>query len=141
MVKFNQRHRGRYEDRVDIILEDVSIRQRFVITRSLRVTVGNKEDHELLKPRAPYVPRKRTRREPETEILPGVEPASLRAIPWVVPLPHADIPKNLSSILSQGSFTQVIGTVRRVLLPQALSSATYNRHFQSLLWIEEHRME
>jgi helicase MOV-10 len=140
-AEFRQSHNGRYEDRVEIIFEDAKLGQRFVIVRPLRAIVGSQADHDLLRPKAPFVPRKRTAREPEKEILPGVLPPALNAIPYVVKLSLADIPKNLSETLSTGSSSDVIGRVRRIFLPRAWDHTTYGRHFKNLIWIEEHRME
>ena len=140
-VKFRDINNGRYEDRLEIVFEDERLRQRFIIVRPLRVIVGNRRDHELLKPKAPFVPRKRTTREPETEVIEGVLPPSLKAIPYVVKLCFADIPKDLSVSLSTGSLAEVTARVRRVFLPQSWDSNTYARHFKNLLWVEEYRME
>jgi helicase MOV-10 len=126
---------------MEIIFEDQKLGQQFAIVRPVRVIVGRKEDHELLRPTAPFVPRKRTAREPETEIFEGVPPPALKAIKYVVALDKAEIPKNLSDALSTGSTSDVVGRVRRMFLPQAWGSSTYGRHFKYLIWIEEYRME
>ena len=140
-VTLRQKHIGRCEDRLEIVFEDVQLRKRFVIARALRAIVGSKADHELLKPKAPYVPRNRTTRQPETQVVEGVLPPSLKAIPYVVSLPHANIPGPLSSALSTSSSSDIISRIRRVFLPLVLDSETYGRHFKNLLWIEEFRME
>jgi helicase MOV-10 len=109
--------------------------------RPVRAIVGSQADHDLLRPKAPFVPRKRTTRKPVTEVLPGISPPALNAIPYVVKLSLADIPKNLSQTLSTGSLSDVVGRVRRIFLPKAWDSATYGRHFKNLIWIEEYQME
>jgi helicase MOV-10 len=138
---FKHSHRGRYVDRVDIVFEDVTLKQRFVIVRPLSAIVGSRADHELLKPTAPYVARKRTKREPEIEVVPGEPPESDKAIPWVIRLPESPIPTSLASTLSKGSFTEIMRAVRSVILPRGLERDTYNRYFKNLLWMEEHQME
>ncbi|KAJ7669407.1 P-loop containing nucleoside triphosphate hydrolase protein [Mycena polygramma] len=140
-VTLRQAHNGRAEDRLEILFEDVQLRKHFIIARILRVIVGNRDDHELLRPIAPYVPRKRSARQPETSVVEGVLPTSLKAVPYVVPLPKAPIPSNLASALSTGSTTSIVTNVRRLYLPPLLDSNTYARHFKHLLWIEEFRME
>jgi helicase MOV-10 len=140
-VRLKQSYNGRHQDRVEIIFEDEKLGQQFAIVRSIRATVGSKEDHELLRPTAPFVPRKRTAREPETEILEGVAPPTLKAIKYVVKLGKSEIPKNLSDVLSTGSTSDVVGRVRRMFLPPAWDNTTYGRHFKHLIWIEEYRME
>ncbi|KAJ7746485.1 P-loop containing nucleoside triphosphate hydrolase protein [Mycena maculata] len=140
-VKARQEYNGRDENRLEILFEDLQLRKRFIIARILRVTVGNRADHELLKPIAPYVPRKRTTRQPETNIVEGVLPPSLKAVPYVVPLPEAPIPNGLAAALSTGTTTDIVANLRRSYLPPILDSNTYPRHFKHLLWIEEYRME
>lgn len=142
-VKFREANNGHYEDRLEIIFEDERLGQRFIIVRPVRAIIGNKEDHELLKPVAPFIPRKRIARDPETEILEGVLPPTLKAIPYVVKLAQSEIPKNLSLSLStgSGSLSDVIGRVRRIFLPKSWDSNSYGRHFKNLLWVEEYRME
>lgn len=136
-----QAHAGRSEDRLDIVFEDVQLKTRFMIARTLRVVVGSKADHELLKPKSPYVPRKPSARQPVTKVVEGVAPPALSAIPYRDALPRADIPKLLKAALSNGSFAQILRQMRQVYLPSTLESATYSRHFKHLLWIEEFRME
>jgi helicase MOV-10 len=140
-IKFRAIHNGCYEDRIVLVLEDVSLGQQFVVSRPLRAIVGNKEDHELLKPKSPFVLRKRTRREPETEVISGEAPASTRAIPWVVKLPLGEIPKALAATLSRGSHADVMRALETSILPSVLTTNTYNRHHKTLLWVEEYRME
>ncbi|KAF8217659.1 P-loop containing nucleoside triphosphate hydrolase protein [Mycena galopus ATCC 62051] len=140
-VTLRQNHNGRAENRLEILFEDLQLRQRFIIARILRVVVGNREDHHNLRPVAPYKPRKRTARQPETKVVEGIPPPSLKAIPYVVPLPKAPIPTNLASALSTGNTTTIVANVRRLFLPHVLDSNTYALHFKHLLWIEEFRME
>jgi len=140
-VSVSQSYGGRYEDRLEVVLEDIQLRKQFVISRSLRAIVGSKADHELLKPKAPYVPRTRQTRQPETTVVEGVLPPALNVIPWKVSLPHAEIPRHVSAILSRGSLVDIIKNVRTVFLPRVLNSDSYARHFKHLLWFEEFRME
>ncbi|KZT00672.1 P-loop containing nucleoside triphosphate hydrolase protein [Laetiporus sulphureus 93-53] len=140
-VSFQRHFRGRYEDRIELVLRDTALNKTFIIVRPVRVTVGSKADHDLLKPVAPYIPRKRTRRDPELDVIPGVPPPALRAVPYVTKLPWAEIPKRISAALAQGSLDQQIAFFRDTELPRVLNSANHSRHFKTLLWIEEHRME
>jgi helicase MOV-10 len=140
-IQFKQNHNGCYEDRVEIVFEDEKLSQRFVIVRPVRAIVGSKADHELLRPTAPFVPRKRTAREPATEIVEGVRPPALKAIRYVVILAKSEIPKNLSIVLSMRSTSDVVERVRRMFIPATWDSSTYSRHFKYLIWVEEYRME
>lgn len=126
---------------MELVFEDVRLKTRFVIARTLRIIVGSQEDHDSLKPKSPYVPRKQTVRQPETSIIEGVAPPALKAIPYVDQLPIAEIPKPLAVTLSTGKVSEIIGRIRQTYLPSNFASSTYARHFKYLLWIEEHRME
>jgi helicase MOV-10 len=140
-LDFKQSHIGRYEDRIEFTFEDNQLRKEFLISRSLRAIVGSKADHQLLQPKAPYVPKERLVRQPELTIVEGVAPPSLKAIPYVFKLPQANIPKLLLATLANGSVSETVKRVRKVFLPSVLDSETYARHFKHLLWIEEFRME
>ena len=140
-VNFRQLHHGHFEDRIDLVFEDTTLGQRFVVSRPMRAIVGSQQDYDLLRPTAPYTPRKRSKREAETEVVPGVVPESTNVIPWVVKLPFADIPDSLTLTLSNGSIREVMRALQHVSLPRVLTTDTYNRHFNILLWVEEYRME
>ncbi|KAH8102228.1 P-loop containing nucleoside triphosphate hydrolase protein [Cristinia sonorae] len=142
IVSFKHPNHGKYEDRLEIIFEDLAIRQQFAIVRPLRAVVGSKADYEQLRPRAPYVPRKRTNRDAETQVVPGVPPPATSTTKWVTKLPIANIPKGLAGALYSGDLTTEVATeVRRTRLPAHLDSTSYGRHFQELLWCEEFKMQ
>ncbi|KAJ7096057.1 RNA helicase [Mycena epipterygia] len=140
-VTLRQEYNGRAENRLEILFEDLQLKKRFIIARTLRVIVGNRADHDLLRPIAPYIPRKRTARQPETNVVEGVLPPSLKAVPYIGSLPKAPIPSGLAAALSTGSTTSIVTNLRRLYLPPIFDSDTYARHFKHLLWIEEFRME
>ncbi|KIL62873.1 hypothetical protein M378DRAFT_128311, partial [Amanita muscaria Koide BX008] len=140
-VTFKQKHIGRYEDRLEMVFEDVQLAKRFLISKSLSAIVGNKADHETLKAKAPYVPQPRTSREPELEVVEGIQPPATKAVPYVDRLPHAHIPSPLLSMLSSGTTGDIVARVRRTYLPREFSSETYARFFKHLLWIEEYRSD
>ncbi|KAJ7034547.1 P-loop containing nucleoside triphosphate hydrolase protein [Mycena alexandri] len=140
-VTMRQDYNGRAEDRLEILFEDVQLRKRFTIVRILLVVVGDRDDHNAFGPLLPYTPRKRTARQPETNVEPGVLPPATNAVPYVVPLPKAPIPDGLASALSTGTTKSIVANVRRLYLPAVLDSTSYPRHFKHLLWIEEFRME
>ncbi|KAJ7154602.1 P-loop containing nucleoside triphosphate hydrolase protein [Mycena filopes] len=140
-VTMRQGYNGRAEDRLEILFEDLQLRKRFTIVRTLLVIVGDRDDHDSFRPSIPYIPRKRTTRQPETKVEPGVLPPSANAVPYVVTLPHAPIPNGLASALSTGTTKNIVATVRRLFLPPVLDSDSYPRHFKHLLWTEEFRMD
>ncbi|TFK49292.1 P-loop containing nucleoside triphosphate hydrolase protein [Heliocybe sulcata] len=132
---------GHHDDRVEITFEDTQLNQQFVIVRFMRVIVGNKADYDRLKPTMAYTPRVRSKREPEIEVVPGEAPPALDAMPYVVKLSHAHIPKNILSVLATGSTQDKAKNLRRTVLPTSLDVASYSRHFKTLLWVEEKRSE
>lgn len=141
VVHFRETHNGRYNDRLEIIFLDESLDQRFAIVRSLRAIVGSQADHELLKPKSPYVPRKRGSREAATDVVPGVAPPALKAIPYVVKLAESPIPKDLSNALITGAPQDRPANIRRLFMPPIWNSDTYSRHMKHLIWTEEFQME
>ncbi|GLB39145.1 putative helicase [Lyophyllum shimeji] len=140
-VTFRQGYIGRCQDRLEFLFEDKQLRTRFVIARQLEGIVGNKADHDRLRPTTPYVPRAKSARQPEIKVVEGVRPPSMKAVPYVVPLPRALIPATLATTLSTGTLANKITRIRNVFLPREFNTAGYDRHFKHLLWIEEHQME
>ncbi|KAH9835366.1 P-loop containing nucleoside triphosphate hydrolase protein [Rhodofomes roseus] len=140
-VVLRQQYRGHYDDRLEMVFEDTSLKQRFVIIRPVKAIVGSRADYEALKPKSPYVPRKRTPRTPETDVVPGVAPPSVKAVPYVGQLPHARIPPNIAGALSRGQAVRATSYFRNSILPSQLNSETHARYYKTLLWVEEHRME
>ncbi|KAK7439801.1 hypothetical protein VKT23_017376 [Stygiomarasmius scandens] len=132
---------GRSEDRLEMVFEDMRMNKQFMITRTLRVTIGSKADHELLKPRTPYIPRQRTERPRESQVIEGEPAPALNAIPYKGRLTLAPIPKYLSELLETGSTKDIIQNLRNLYLPAVVNSETYSRHFKHLLWTEEFQME
>lgn len=140
-VRFSTPYSGRMDDRLEIIFEDTALRVTFVIARVLKAIVGSQADYALLKPIAPFQPRRRNRAQPVTKVVPGIPPPSNNVIPYSIKLPVAKLSESLSVALSERSSAKVLDQVRRVFLPKVLDSSTYSRYFKTLLWVEEHRME
>ena len=132
---------GRSNDRLEIVFLDSALQTQFVITRPLIAVVGVKADLELVKPSAPYNPRKRNEQEPEKEVIPGIKPQQLANIKWVVALPEAPIPKSLEAVLRNSKGNIVSQTLGKTWLPGTLNSETYGRHFKVLLHVEEAQMK
>lgn len=140
-VTLRQAYDGTCEDRLEMRFKDEKLGKGFAVSRRLSAVIGNRETLELLRPVAPYVPRQRTTRLAEKEVVAGVFPPALKAIPYIGKLPHAHIPTPLATTLSSGSKKEIIDRVRKAFLPRSVDSETYGRFFKTLLWIEEHRME
>ncbi|KAJ8688671.1 hypothetical protein PTI98_013429 [Pleurotus ostreatus] len=140
-VTLRQAYDGTCEDRLEMRFKDEKLGKEFAVSRRLSAVIGNRETLELLRPVAPYVPRQRTTRLAEKEVVEGVFPPALKAIPYIGKLPHAHIPTQLATTLSSGSRKEIIDRVRKAFLPKSVDGETYGRFFKNLLWIEEHRME
>ena len=109
--------------------------------RSLRASVGDKATFEELKPIAPYRPRRRVDRAPETEVVEGPKPELLDAITYIGKLPYANIPTYLHNVLSRGTDNEIVAQLRGGFLPRVFDSAGHSKHFKCLLWAEEYRSE
>ncbi|KAH6909394.1 RNA helicase [Coprinopsis sp. MPI-PUGE-AT-0042] len=142
-LAFQNNFIGRYEDRLELIFEDIHSKKRFMISRPLQVVVGNKAEHSALLPKIPYTPRPKTARRVVEQVVPGVAPSARRnAIPYVRPLPKAPPPAQLLEILNGSDpVRKQVDDVKSVHLPPDLSSYTYAQHFGTLLWVEEHKTE
>lgn len=140
-VRFSTPHSGRMDDRLEIVFEDTTLHVSFVIARPLKAIVGSQADYELLKPVAPFQPRRRTRTQPETQVVSGVPPPSKNIIEYTIKLPKAQPSDSLLAALSETSSGKALDHVGRVFLPKVIDSSTYSRYFKTLLWTEEHRME
>jgi len=142
-ISFTQQYIGRYQDRLELQFYDEHLKKGFIITRTLRAVVGDPVAHEQLKARILYIPWVRTRREPEIKVTEGIAPPSLNAIPYVTKLPRASIPAQLLTTLNLSSqpTQETLNSVKRGYLPNALNSETHSKHFKTLIWIEEHKME
>jgi hypothetical protein len=141
-IDFENSFLGRYEDRLELVFEDTQLKKRFMISRPLQVVVGSKAEHEALRPRIPYAPRPRTARDAVTTTVKGVAPPATNAIPYVGALPRALPPAQLLAVLNRSEpAKKQVDHVKRVHLPQELSSSTYARNFKTLLWVEEHKAE
>jgi len=142
-ISFSQKYLGRFEDRLELSFEDTQLRQKFLITRSLKVVVGDQQDYKNLMPTAPYVPRAKQVSRPIVEVVDGERPPALNAIPYVVNLPPAKIPKPLEALLESDepkSLKDTISDIQNGFIIGPLRNSTYTNHFRNLIWIEEYQM-
>ena len=140
-ITFKAEHLGVFEDRLEIVFEDVQLHTEFVIVRTLSASVGDRATFDALKPVAPYTPRKRVDRAPETEVVEGPQPELLDAIKYIGKLPAAAIPPRLHEVLATGKVDRIIQQLRASFLPTVFDSAGYSKHFKHLLWAEEYKSE
>ncbi|GJJ10625.1 hypothetical protein Clacol_004852 [Clathrus columnatus] len=133
---------GRHNDRVEVVFQHLGLNQQFVITRSIQAMVGNEADLELLKPSAPYIPQlKKARKQQTKELpLPGIKPASLANMQWLVGLPLSPVPKSLVTILNLDDKKETMTILKHHWLPRTLNAKSHGRFFQILVHAEEVQM-
>jgi len=126
---------------LEMIFFDTQSKRRFPICKPLAAIVGNKEDFELLKPVAPYVPIKLGQPEPVHEIVPGRRPESIAPVEWFTKLEKYDIPKPLKTILEIPNTADQIRLIKRDFLPKELTADAHTKWFHVQLYLEEHQSE
>lgn len=107
-------------------------RKRFIISRRLIGVCGSPEHHEALRATGPY---QRSGRKVLLSI-PVVSP--LRPPTWtesrfVVPMPQFTPPE---ALIEEAYGKKGLQAVRQIL-PERLDISTYQKHFETLLWVEE----
>ncbi|KIM34476.1 hypothetical protein M408DRAFT_325872 [Serendipita vermifera MAFF 305830] len=132
-------NRGRFQDRLELVLYDVPTQKQFAIVKPLSIIVGSRNDYEDLKPVAPYIPKKKIQREPVKEVVEGERPPAISAVKWVMKLPSYDYPKALKTILDMPTMKEKIRLLRSGFVPRELISASHARWFHVMLYIEEHQ--
>jgi helicase MOV-10 len=130
--------RGRFQDRLELIFLDMKTAKRFAIVKPLMSIVGNKEDYELLKPTAPYIPKHWKQRDPIDELVPGERPPAITDIKWRVKLPDYEMPEALKTVLGIPAKKEKHRLIRS-LIPTELTVQTHSRWFHALLYAEEHQ--
>ncbi|CAK5272785.1 unnamed protein product [Mycena citricolor] len=138
---------GAYADVLELVFHDLVANARFLIVRTLQAVVGSREDHEQLKPKAPFTRRRRGMLPPAA---PGADQRVIR-VPrppnwdtpnvWVGYLPEYKPPPALVEAAFGGpdpgsNSREVLQAVRR-FLPDTFSVKTYADHFQVMLFIED----
>ncbi|KAI0694508.1 RNA helicase [Cytidiella melzeri] len=141
-IAFSHTLRGIYVDRAEFSFEDTRLQQIFTISRTLRATVGERAAYAALQPNTPFVPRKRTARTLERDVVAGDPPPALKVIPYKGHLPHAEIPDRMLPLFScKGSVADMVKQTKDTFLPAQLDSLTYGQHYKALLWAEEYRSD
>ncbi|KAG8834962.1 hypothetical protein FRC17_006265, partial [Serendipita sp. 399] len=131
--------RGRFQDRLELIFHDITAQRRFAIVKSLSAIVSNREDYEVLKPSAPYIPKGARKREVIKEVEGGVRPLAIAEIKWTVTLPEYAMAKSMKTILDMQGMQEKIRLLRAGFVPRTFTRETHARMFHILLWIEEHQ--
>lgn len=141
-VVFKQTYPGRYEARLEFIFQDTRLGQPFIITRALKAVVGDKALLHELTPKTPYMPPTESAMKDVKEVIGGAKTAALKAIRYKAKLPQAPIPSPLHDLLSRSEpIAQISKEIKKLFLPESLTTASYRQFFEQLLWVEEMKME
>jgi helicase MOV-10 len=134
---------GRYEDILELVFWHIEKGVTFVITRTVEATIGSREDHELLKAKAPYQRRKFVKFDPVGEIVPSLRPPAWSRPRWVERLPMFKPPPRLIDAAYGPRSAQpnrALANVKK-FMPNVFNEKTYGAWFQTLLYIEEERVK
>jgi helicase MOV-10 len=134
MVTFRPSYEGRFEETLELTFRDVRRSQRFSVTRQIRGTVGSINDHEYLKPKAPYSRRRFVPVALKEHVISPLRPPTWTETKWVVSLPEYAAP---SALIKAAYGHDGCKVVTRNFMPPVFNEKTYGKHFQCLLWIEE----
>jgi len=143
-VTFHPSYPGRYEDVIELVFWDRKERRRFIIHRRVSAIVGNKEDHELLKPKSPYVrQRKRIPLRIDGPIKKSLRPVTWTKTKWTTTLSRFEVPMQVTDVLYKRGIRSRKETLELVkgLIPSAFTAATYGKRFQLMLYLEEEQMK
>ncbi|KAF9566555.1 RNA helicase [Agrocybe pediades] len=142
---FQPSYAGHFEATLELVFYDIDQSRTFVIIRTVEATVGSKEDHEELKPKAPYIRRKNVVKFKFTApVVPSNRPPAWTKTVWVDRLLGYDPPARLIDVAygprSLGSGNQVLANVKR-FMPATFNEKTYGQWFQVLLHLEEQQIK
>ncbi|EAU82858.2 RNA helicase [Coprinopsis cinerea okayama7 len=99
-IVFHPGYAGKYEDTLELLFWHLDLRRSFVITRRVTATVGDQEDHELLRAKAPYTgPKETPRFRPDgTKIIPSLRPPTWTKTNWTDRLPEYKVPQKIIDV-------------------------------------------
>jgi helicase MOV-10 len=139
-IKFDsQGNKGQFQDRLELIFWDLNSTRRFAIVKNLTAIVGNKEDYDLLKPIAPYVPFKQVQRDPIKEFIPGRRPEAIAPVKWVVKFQDYHVEDALKEVLALRSTAEKMRLIKAGFMPLLFQAETHASWFHVLLQLEEHQ--
>ncbi|KAK0204282.1 P-loop containing nucleoside triphosphate hydrolase protein [Desarmillaria ectypa] len=142
LITLHPSYAGRFEDTLELEFFDISQRRRFVIQRTVCATVGDLADHEQLAAKAPYVPRKRRNIELDGPVKRSLRPPTWTRTKWASKFPQFNIPQDLVKTLytPEGYLKRSASQDVKRFMPPSFTTATYAKHFQTLVYLEEEQM-
>ncbi|CAA7270266.1 unnamed protein product [Cyclocybe aegerita] len=140
-IIFHPAYEGHYKDFLELVFYDAEKDKAFAIARTVEATVGSREDHDQLQPKAPYTRRKFKKFDPTGTIVPSLRPPTWTKTLWKDKLPFFDPPARLiDAAYGPGSGNNPLPMIKR-FMPSTFNVNTYGNWFQVLLYLEEERVK
>ncbi|KIO21002.1 hypothetical protein M407DRAFT_219502 [Tulasnella calospora MUT 4182] len=131
---------GVFNDHVEIQFRNNSTSRNFVICRTVRAEVGNREELEKLMPKVEY-------RKPAPKPAPVVKAEVMETVgdPWEDPhrvvwkkkLPEYPVPEEVFNMVVGKNPKGLVEQVKQKLMPKKTDLQTYGQYWQNLLFLEE----
>lgn len=131
---------GCFEDTLELLFQSIDQSSKFVITRSVEGTVGSKEDHDLLRAKAPYHRQKVVKFDPMGPIVAGARPPVWTKTTWAQKLDMFFPSPDLVEAAALEKPKHALAAVKK-LMPARFDINTYSDWFQKCLHLEEERMK
>ncbi|KAG8937062.1 hypothetical protein FRC00_007237 [Tulasnella sp. 408] len=137
---------GVFNDHVEIQFRNHAISRNFVICRTVRAEVGNREALEMLMPKVEY-------HKPAPKPAPVVKAEKMETVgdPWEDPrrvvwkkqLPEYPVPSQVFDMVVGKNPKGLVDQVKQRLMPRTLDLRSFGQYWQNLLFLEElqQRME
>ena len=148
-VVFHPGYAGQFEDTLELVFWHLDLHHTFVITRRVKATIGDRDDHEEIKPQAPYTgPRQVPRfNYDRVRVVLSLRPPTWTETVWTERLPEYKVPEKVVEAAfgppapgKQKNPNAARANVQR-LMPAALNLDTYAIWWQVLLWVEEEQVK
>ncbi|KAJ3507038.1 hypothetical protein NLJ89_g6529 [Agrocybe chaxingu] len=140
-IIFHPAYEGHYKDMLELVFYDAEKDKAFAIARTVEATVGSREDHDQLRPKAPYTRRKFKKFDPTGTIVPSLRPPTWTKTLWKDKLPFFDPPARLiDAAYGPRSGNNPLSMIKR-FMPSTFNVNTYGNWFQVLLYLEEERVK
>lgn len=146
-VVFHPSYAGQYEDTLELVFWHCDLKRKFIITRQVKAIVGDREDHDQIRPSAPYTgPRDVPRFTADpTKVVRSLRPLAWSETIWTERLPEYEIPEKViqaafaPELVRKPNANMAKANVQR-LMPSAFNVTTYATWWQVLLWVEEEQV-
>ena len=148
LVLFHPSYVGHYEDTLELVFWHHDLKRRFLITRQVKAVVGDRTDHEQIRPSAPYTGPRRVPRFniEQARIVESNRPPTWTPTVWKERLPEYKVPQRIidaafgPEILGRRNANAARANVKG-LMPAVLSADTYATWWQVLLYVEEEQLK